>query len=467
MKKILNILMLLVIVIAIIGCTSITNAATVQPEYDATFNNNKGIFYANGNTIQIQENSAGETEVTWNGGTQVVPNTVTIIGGGKESTSFEESNITMTGGTVALIYGGGCSLVEANSADVNESNVTINGGTVTATVYGGGLIYSKVEESNVTINNGNVSAVVGGGCASTVISGVPYAAGTEAEPQNSKSRVEEANVTVNGGNIDSIPSNYGTIFGGGQGYSYVGETTVIINGGEMSKAYVTAGGSNGYTGDAEVKINGGKIKIYQSVNRGTIKNAELEIKNGEIENVYVGGETDPSVTGKIEKSEVDIIGGTVENLKKGTSNGVELNIDRNNYKAIYTEGTVIQSQIGEQEIKVKYNIKIEQEDMKMYKGDIKELTTKLTTTPAGYEYLYEDEEKVWTSDDEQILTVDNNGKIQGMNEGETVVRIQLLDKADDITIQVLPNPTILVAVIIAIMLVLIVIEIILCSCRKR
>lgn len=77
----------------------------------------------------------------------------------------------------------------------------------------------------------------------------------------------------------------------------------------MSKAYVTAGGSNGYTGNCTVKINGGSIYLYQSVNRGTIESAHVELSSGSIDKFYVGGETeDSTVTGVIDTVNTNLIG---------------------------------------------------------------------------------------------------------------------------------------------------------------
>ena len=283
MKKILSILVTIIVMIMVVFLTK-NNVYGIEtlPQYDETFNNNNGIFYANGNPITINKDNEGKTIVYWNGGSQVVPNTITIVGGGDSGTSFEETNIIMEDGTVGNIYGGGKSQIEDKIAKVSNSNIIINGGRVINGIAGGGLLYSNTENANIIVNNGTITDVNGGGMASAVISGVKYSAGSKEKPEESKNRVENAKIIINGGTIDTLPSSFGTVFGGGQGHSYTGHVNVLINGGNLSKAYVTAGGSNGYTKKSYIEINGGNINVLQSVNRGKIESANVLIAGGQI-----------------------------------------------------------------------------------------------------------------------------------------------------------------------------------------
>lgn len=427
--------------------TSSVKASNIQPQYDATFNNNKGILYANGNDIIINKNSNGKTIVNWDGGNVEVPETVCIVGGGKEETVYEKSNIIMEDGTVSLIYGGGMSLIENKISTVNTSNVTINGGTVLETVYGGGLIYSKVETGNLTINGGIIKSVVGGGAASASISGISYSAGTETDMQNSKNRVDNANATINGGTIDSTPSNYGLVFGGGQGYSYVGNSNLIINNGNMSKAYVTAGGSNGYTKNTNTEISGGTINFFQTVNRGKEEFAKVKISGGEITTAYIGGETATDVTGIISKVDFSIIGGNVNQLNAGTSGGNPLNIDQENYKIVYVTGTVTDSQLAGKEKQITYEFNINEDSVTIYKNWTKNLNTNFKTNPVGYEYLFNDKDIIWNSEDENIATINQAKELKGINIGKTTITANHLDKTDTIEVEVILNPIITVSII--------------------
>lgn len=160
MKKFIGAL-LSVTIIFLTTLTTTANAAET-PVYDATFNNNKGAFYANGTAITINKNSNGETVISWSGGSQVVPETVYVFGGGYGETSYATSNITMNDGTVSFLIGGGISLDENKNANVTNATTTVNGGTVLIGVIGGGFVYSTVQATNITINNGTVAAVGGG-----------------------------------------------------------------------------------------------------------------------------------------------------------------------------------------------------------------------------------------------------------------------------------------------------------------
>lgn len=165
MKKIISMCLIIPVFFSIL-CFLCVSKAETAPIYDATYNNNAGAFYANGTPITIDKDSSNNTVVYWDGGSQVVPSTVTIFGGGTNGTSYESSNITMENGTVSLIYGGGISLNENEPSIVKNANVTVNNGTILTTLMGGGIIYTNVENTNITINGGTVAAVVGGGAAS-------------------------------------------------------------------------------------------------------------------------------------------------------------------------------------------------------------------------------------------------------------------------------------------------------------
>lgn len=443
-----------IIIIFILGLTiPIFSRAAEVPVYDSTFNNGAGAFYANGTPITIKENASNQTEITWAGGSQIITDTTTVFGGGIQGTTYQTSDITMESGTVAIMYGGGQSLIENENTRVEKTNITINGGTITESLYGGGLIYATSEESNITVNNGIIKSITGGGCAAAAISGTLYAAGTEENPELSKNRVDITNITINNGTINST-ANFGMIFGGGQGYSYVGDANLTINGGDLSKAYVTAGGSNGYTENGDIKIKGGTIYLVQSVNRGKVIDAEVKMTGGTVEKFYVGGETeDAAVTGIVNDVEVDILGGTVTNLKPGKSNSTEIIVEQENYKVVDVEGTVNNSTIGEKEISITYIFNIKEETLKINQNDKIELTTEFITTPAGYEYLFEDKTINWSSDDETIATVDQTGNVTGIREGKTIVRGNLLNE-DFVNIEVVNTQVLIIVVISMILLAL-------------
>ncbi len=450
MKKLLGILC---IMLAIFVMPIISNAAD-EPVYDESYNNGAGAFYANGTEITIREdNETKNTVVYWNGGSQIITNTTTIFGGGNKDSNYDSSNITMESGNVAFIYGGGFSTSENESADVSNTSININGGTVKGAVIGGGLLYSNVQNSNIVINDGTVASVQGGGLASATINGVNYNTGNSENPQDSLTRVKNVNLTINNGTINSNSLGYGLVYGGGQGYSYTENVNLTINGGDMSKAYVTAGGSNGYTGKTNVNITGGDINIYQSVNRGKVASTELKVTGGTINSLYVGGEAgDTSVNGIIDTANVNIVGGTVENLEKGTSGGQELVIDGQKFTTIFANGTVENNNIGEQEIEISYSITINKPKVEIYEKQSEQLEVIIKTEPEGYENLFNKEEIKWSSGDENIATVDSNGVVTGKKQGDTTITATLNNQTITSEVSVLDTWSITLFIVIMLIL---------------
>ena len=335
--------------IATFGLINIPSYAAESPSYDSTYNNNQGAFFANGTPIIISEVD-GNTIITWNGGSQIVPNTVSVFGGGNGG-NYNSSKITMKSGTVQNLIAGGLGYSADISSTVTTANIIINGGTISNAVAGGGYFNAKVSKSNIQMNGGTALTVQGGGMASGKIDDVNYSVGTKEDSENSPNRTENAKVTISGGKV-----TYG-VFGGGQGYSYTGTVNLTISDGDMSNSYVTAGGSNGYTGTANVKLIGGKIGVYQSVNRGTLDNATVRVTGSTIGKFYVGGETeDKSVTGIINKINTLLFSGSIESLDSGTSNGSPITVDNKTYSVAATDSfKITNDNIGDSKKSISYD----------------------------------------------------------------------------------------------------------------
>lgn len=250
-------------------------------------------FYANGTDITIEARTDGEAGalIKWNGGEQAVAASTNIFGGSHNSDeAIENVSITMNGGTIKRIWGGG-----EHKSIVKKVTITLNNGTITAGIMGGGMRYGTNTHADFT------------------------------EPQTSEMNsrdaavtiVDEAIITVNGGKLAEI-------YGGGESYSYTGKATVTINSTYTETInYLTAGGSNGYTGEGNLNIYGGKINVVQGINRGIMEKVTTRVEGGEITNLYAGGEAgDSSVTGVIRESiELNVLDGTIENISVGTSGG--------------------------------------------------------------------------------------------------------------------------------------------------
>ena len=406
--------------------------ASEMPVYDETYNNNQGAIYANGTAIVVSE-SDGQTLVSWDGGSQIVPSSVTIFGGGNGGT-FESSKIIMNGGTVQNLVGGGIGYTQETASKVGTSHIIINNGTVTNAVVGGGYFYAETDCSNIELNGGTVFSMQGGSIATGKISGINYSVGTKDDPKSSQNLVNTANVTINDGTITSL------LFGGGQGYSYTGVANLSIKGGNLSTAYVTSGGSNGYTGTANTKISGGNISVFQSVNRGTVEKAYVKVDGGTIDRFYVGGETeDSTVTGIINNVETNIISGNINTLNTGTSNGLELKIDHKNYNVVTSEDAKIENDnIGESKVEISYDFDIDVENVKLYESETHQLTLNIKTSPESYERIF-DGEISYNSQNYEIATVDSNGVITGISKGSTTVEVTVGNKTKNVNVEVIKN----------------------------
>ncbi len=285
MKKFKKVLVALVVMFA--GIVTV-NAAAETPEYEVI--GGKKILLANGTAITIE---APKTEgmgalVKWEGGEIEVAADTTIFGGKHNSEDKETSNITMNGGTVKNVFGGGLHVSYVTSAAI-----TVNGGKITGSIMGGGY------EEFTSCDEGDFNKV------------------GEDDVLNSTTRVDGVTITVNGGNIDGVQ-----VYGGGGAHSYTGTVSILLNDYEGTISYLTAGGSNGHTENSTIVLNDGNIGVLQGVNRGTMNGISVKINGGEVTNAYVGGENDPSVTGTFDEAAMEITGGTVTNLMPGTNAGV-------------------------------------------------------------------------------------------------------------------------------------------------
>ena len=423
----------LILLFTLIFCFGILNFnasyASSLPIYDETYNNNQGAIYANGTPIIVSEEN-GKTVVSWENGSQIVPNSVTIFGGGNGG-NFASSSIAMNGGTVQNLVGGGIGFTEENSSFVSNTKIIINDGNVTNAIVGGGYFYATVNTSNIELNGGNIFSMQGGGIATGKISGKNYSVGTKDDAINSKCRVNSANTIVNDGTIQSL------LFGGGQGYSYTGTANLTINGGDMSKAYVTAGGSNGYTGNCTVKINGGSIYLYQSVNRGTIESAHVELSSGSINKFYVGGETeDSTVTGVIDTVNTNLIGGNIGSLNAGTSNSSVISIDNDNFKVVSTEEVkIINDTIEDSKIKIDYDFDISNDNLVLFINKSKKLDLNIKTIPENYEGVFDDVVS-YNCLNSNIARVNDDGVVTGISKGNTVIEVKVGNKMKTVNVNV-------------------------------
>ena len=95
----------------------------------------KECFFANGTPITIEATTTeGKgAKITWDGGSQEVSSAANIFGGGhNHDGTYESTSVTMTGGTVNAVFGGGL-----HKSHVATANVVIKDGAVIGQIAGG------------------------------------------------------------------------------------------------------------------------------------------------------------------------------------------------------------------------------------------------------------------------------------------------------------------------------------------
>lgn len=243
-----------------------------EPTYDGTNN----VFYANGVPITIEDNGAG-TVITWDG--SITPpinvDAETIVFGGGD-VQFGSTSVTMSGGTVKCIYGGG-----KTGAVTGTATVIINGGTVTDSVYGGGYGGSAaVGATDVWMRDGQVGYLYGGG----------YSAQTGS-----------TSVNVSGGEITMV---YG---GGNDGSATVNSASVVVSD-SPSLQFLIGGGNSGEVGSTDVTVSGGTFRgVYGGSQNGNVGSTSVTFAGGTATWVY-GGCRSGAVTGS---ATVSVTGGTI------------------------------------------------------------------------------------------------------------------------------------------------------------
>ena len=254
--------------------------ATVFAAADPTYDEEVKAVFANGTPITVEERTDGEAGalIKWEGGELAVPANTSVFGGSHDNaTKVESTSITVNGGTLYNIFGGGL-----HKSYVGTARVTVTGGTINGKIHGGGA-----------------SSYAGTTCHQ------PWYAG---DKENATTVVDEAIVTIKGGNLSSATD----VFGAGEGISYTKKATLTITKEFTGNIrYATAGGSNGYTDDAKVFANGGKIKVLQAVNRGFIETSEMTVDGAEVEKAYASAEGDNQELGVTDSAKLVVISGKV------------------------------------------------------------------------------------------------------------------------------------------------------------
>ena len=240
--------------------------------------------------------------------------------GVSSTTNTSNTRIKMLGGTVSgSIYGGGNNNGSGSSSKSSTINISVEKGTITGSVYGGSKALGRVYgNTNVTILGGTMTNVYGGGEGGytdnnnygTFVSGnvnvIIGDSSSSSTPSIAKVYGGSAFGTVNGtSNTTTLQSgttkvtvNKGTItsvFGGGEGDNtytpYVeGNIEVRINGGTITDVYGANDQKGTPNGEAVVYIAGGTVSsTYGGGNLAPVKTSKVYLNGGTSTNVYGGG----------------------------------------------------------------------------------------------------------------------------------------------------------------------------------
>ena len=179
----------------------------------------------------------------------IVSGTITegVYGGGFGQPAVITGNpqVTVTGGAIGAVYGGGNAAAVTGNTVVSVSNATVSG-----SVYGGGNAASISGTTSVTVSSGTIGTGIYGGC-------------------NAQGNVgSTATVNVSGGTIGTAQS-HANIHGGG-----FGNATRVLGSVSVTLANTTVNGDV-YGGSAEGKTNGDASRTSGAVTTVTMNSGTV------------------------------------------------------------------------------------------------------------------------------------------------------------------------------------------------
>ncbi|MFR7591068.1 MAG: leucine-rich repeat protein [Longibaculum sp.] len=233
---------------------------------------------------------------------EIAGDAANIFGGGYEGGTNSGTNmgtivvsptITVTGGTITNLYGGG-----EKGPTVNTNTIIINGGTIT-NVFGGGKSTSSNETSIKLENNSNAI-----GSSVTNIYGGSDDSGV----------TKKSNIEVNG-----IVTN---VYGGGKGQNTKVTETYIKTLTNSKAEYVYGGSENGTVGKATAVVMGPVEKSIYGGGYGatsTITGDTWVYVSNDVKDSIYGGGNQGGVEGN---THVDIAKGTIGTIGSDTTGNV-------------------------------------------------------------------------------------------------------------------------------------------------
>ena len=222
----------------------------------------------------------GNITITINGGT-IGKN---VYGGGNESPSDKQTNVTITGGAQITgdVYGG------ANKANVGDATIVdILAGTV-GNVFGANNV-SGTKSGTVTVNINQAAEKT------VTINNNVYGGGNLAD-YTGNPLVNMMNGTVNG-----------SVFGGGLSAKVTGNTDVEVTGGNVNDAVYGGGALADVTGNTTVNLLNGTVNNVYGGGLGrdaVAADAEHGIAAADAVEAIVGGNTNITLNGSVVKGSI-------------------------------------------------------------------------------------------------------------------------------------------------------------------
>lgn len=269
-------------------------------------------FVANGIPIIVSTKEDGSIVVTDSRGkeTPITDNTV-IIGGSIDGTDLEYASVTVIGTTLTNVVKGGSYSKEKENVRVNNIRVFIKDSTLMNGGVSGSGFNTKVDNINFKIQNSKLNFL---GAGESWLQSIKkdcntkdnIGFGSKAYCKNCTMEIEDSYISL-------------CYMSGNSGYLYVDHTECTMD--NSTCDYLITGGSNGRTNEAKLVMNNSKSDYFQTTNRGTVNHATAKFTNSEINHFFVTGDsTDKSVTGVVDKVDLNITGGKI-GLYAGTQGG--------------------------------------------------------------------------------------------------------------------------------------------------
>lgn len=226
-----------------------------------------------------------------------------VFGGSENADVDGPTKITMTGGKIYSLYGGGRAL--SGNADVKGTELILSGGLVNNSVYGGGEAYSSGTTASVT---GDTSVTLSG---DMTVNTCVFGGGVTASNVSVVTVTGNAAVTMSGGRVGRSGNSGMGIHGGGSvngesSISTVGSASVQMTGGTAAAVY-----GGGWSGRNSQDIVTGNASVTLS--------ADAVVSNG----VYGGGYTVNGGTSTVDNKTVTVGGGV--NIGGTTGSGIVIN----------------------------------------------------------------------------------------------------------------------------------------------